>query len=277
MSGETDNLNVGQQEPAGAPPVSAATSAAEIPAPDPPAKEKADEPVQVNVPDSGSGESSGENGSASTSNGTEANESGALRKEPNSAPANNNVEAAEPATLPTAPPAVETKETGGASNPTVTEPETAAAQPDKDATEQVSETATAVEKPTEIADIPAPVANGESKEKDTEMKDAPATTAPSAESTKEDGATAPVEAGNKREAGEALGPDADAEAGLRNGKKAKTADGETAAEEKAEANGGADTPAPHAKKGGRPKKQAKPPAPVGRTLRKTRSQGPVES
>ncbi|KAK3306535.1 uncharacterized protein B0T15DRAFT_144072 [Chaetomium strumarium] len=280
MSGETGTLNVvGQQEPAGAPPVSAATSVAEIPAPDPPAKGKADEPVRANVPDSGPGDASGENGLAPTTatDGTEATEeSGALRKEPTSAPVDNNVEAAEPATLPTAPLAVETKETNGLSNPVVAEPEATAAQPDKDSSEQGRETAAALEKSTESAETTAPVTNGKSEEKDTEMKEDPATAAPFADTAKEDGLTAPVEAGTKREAGEALGPDADAGAGLPNGKKAKTADGETAAEHKAEANGGADTRAPPAKKVGRPRKQAKPAVPVGRTLRKTRSQGPIE-
>jgi hypothetical protein len=228
------------------------------------------------VPDSGLEDASGENGVAPTTDGTEAKESGASRKEPTPAPADTNVEAAEPATLPTAPPAGETKETNGVSDPVIAEPEAAAAQPDKESSEQGPESATAAEKSTETAEIPAPVSNGGSEQKDSEMKEASITAASSADKPKEDGVSAPVEAGTKRDAEEALGPDADAEAGVSNGKKAKTTDGETAAGHKAEVNGGADARAAPAKKG-RPKKQAKPAAPVGRTLRKTRSQGPIES
>jgi hypothetical protein len=143
----------------------------------------------------------------------------------------------------------------------------------------VTETA----KPTEPApaeQAPAAAAtsaNGEAPkpaDEDTEMKEAPTA---AAETVTEDGVTAPVGiVNNKRKVDDALGPDADADA---SGKKAKTAERETveavapAKADVAETNGGGAAPA---KKGGRPKKQpGKPAPPVGRTERKTRSQGPV--
>lgn len=230
--------------------------------------------------DLGPAEPAAESGPAPATNG------GADEPKPASTEA-----AAEPATLPTAPPAVETKETNGAAKPAeeagseVTGPSVTAEPADEKPDEKPAETVTETTKPTEPApaeQAPAAAAtsaNGEAPkptDNDTEMKDAPTA---SAETVTEDGVTAPVGAvDNKRKVDEALGPDADADAKA-SGKKAKTAEGETveaaapAKADAAETNGGG---AAHAKKGGRPKKQpGKPAPPVGRTERKTRSQGPA--
>jgi hypothetical protein len=171
------------------------------------------------------------------------------------------------------------------------------------------------EKATEsAATAPAVTANGEQAREqkkddaDVEMKEA------AAETVTEDGVAAPVvgtdnrddnSSSNKRKAEDAFSgdADADAEAGGEQ-KKAKTnaetetepgtAPAATAAPTEAEtdqakqANGNAKTvpppetgmdaapPAP-AKRPGRPRKQSKPQPAVGRTQRKTRSQGPVEA
>jgi hypothetical protein len=188
----------------------------------------------------------------------------------------------------------ETKETNGAAKPAVAAVPEGATALKEPAPEIPSEKA---EKPTEIAptDQAAPAtagANGEPKpSEDTEMKDAAPPVTATAETVTEDITAAPVGVSddtksNKRKAETALGPDADPDAEAGSGKKAKTSAVETGAEQTGraaptETNGGS-AKAPPAKKGGRPRKQqqqqqqAKQAAPVGRTARKTRSQGPVE-
>ncbi|KAK4100912.1 hypothetical protein N658DRAFT_496996 [Parathielavia hyrcaniae] len=266
----TDSEKVPQQEAAGAPPVTAATSVAEIPAPDPPKKAEGD-----------AAGATAQAGPAPTANGPAEAEGGAQK---DLKPAS--VEAAEPATLPTASQTTCTKETNGADEKPDTEKP---AEPEAETAKTPAETSTA----TAEAPAPAPGANGESKSpaEDTEMKEPPALL--SAEKTSD----------NKRKAEEALGSEANAAAddvagagiGTGSNKKTKTA---TVSDETAESDVAAGptatatetngseaervplAPAP-AKKGGRPRKQsgkataAAPP--VGRTLRKTRSQGPPEA
>ncbi|KXX81600.1 hypothetical protein MMYC01_202203 [Madurella mycetomatis] len=141
-------------------------------------------------------------------------------------------------------------------------------------------------------------ANGEqTREKkddaDVEMKEADETApvlAAAAETVAEDGVTAPAldnkNNNNKRKAGDAFaaGTDASADTETASGgqKRAKT-ETETEIQAANEANENAKVTSPRAetrtaptRKPGRPKKQAKAPPVVGRTARKTRSQGPVE-
>ncbi len=308
-----------QTLPTGVP--NAAAIIAELSAPHPPAKPEeklaGEKVVQVDLgkptaPEAGSGPGPTTNGKP-----------GELK--PASA------DAAEPASLPTAPPSVEAaKDTNGTARLAEPVPEPTAAA--TSAPEKPVETATEATKSTEAApadktpaDTPATSINkapadttatsvsGQIKkfDPDAEMEEAfPVSTAaapaeaapgPSVESPAEpvtenllitDAITVPVDdVNNKRKADDALGPDADADAAV--SKKAKTAEeAKTAEQTKVEevapaktdaaaetnVNGGGDAPlVARAKKGGRPKKQAaaKPAVPVGRTERKTRSQGPA--
>ena len=278
-----------QSLPTGVP--NAAAIIAKLSAPHPPAKPEekpaGEKVVQVDLgnpaaPEAGSGPGPTTNGKP---------------EEPKPA----SVDAAEPAPLPTAPPSVEAaKETNGAAKPAEPVPEapTAAAT---SAPEKPAETATEAAGSTETAPAvkaPADTAVTSVKgDEDTEMKDAPSAytvtaAAPGKTVTEDllitDAVTVPVDTvNNKRKAEDALGPDADADADAAAGKKAKTAE-QTKVEEVAplaktdaaetNVNGGGDAPlVARAKKGGRPKKQAaaKPAVAVGRTERRTRSQGPV--
>ncbi|KAL2021315.1 hypothetical protein VTK56DRAFT_7286 [Thermocarpiscus australiensis] len=221
----------------------------------------------------------GESGPALAANGVE---EGAAAKEQSSlttssdqeskpATAGNPTEVTEPLVQPTVPSTTEQKETNGTIKPVVAAP---APPPESSGEEPVREAVKdTAEKPTENAGAAAPTeqapaadatvtaANGETREDD-EMKEPAA----AAETVTEDGATAPVGTGVKRKAEDAFGTEADAQRDLteKKFKSEETVPVETSGT------------APAAKKPGRPKKQTKAPAPVGRTARKTRSQGPVE-
>lgn len=236
-----DGSAVQQTLPTGVP--NAAAIIAELSAPHPPAKSEekpaGEKVVQVDLGKPAAPELS--SGPGPTANGKP--------EEPKLASA----DAAEHATLPTAPPSVEAaKETNGADKPAdpVPEPPTAAAT---SAPEKPAEAATEAAKSTETlptnkspTDTVTTNLNGQIKEfdPDAEMKEAfPVSTAaapaeaapgPPTESPAElvtenllitDAVTVPIDdISNKRKAEDALGPDADADADAAAGKKAKTAD-----------------------------------------------------
>ncbi|KAK4158078.1 hypothetical protein C8A00DRAFT_28976 [Chaetomidium leptoderma] len=287
-------LVIQQDQPAG-PPAVVATSVAEAPVPNPP--EKLEETIEGSKPGQGDrgAEPPAKSDPAPTTNGG-AGMAAATEPKPASS-ADNPAEATEPTALPTAPAAVEFRETNGTPKPAaeaVSEaPAAAEAEPIKGAAlEEPMELET--EKPAETAPAvqPPPANGGEIKPpQDTGMKDAP-TAAETAETDTKDGIAAPVGVGdsstnnnsNKRKPEDAFGSDVDAKAdaagGGRGGKKAKTATataapvsvgaelGDVAAPAaKAEIESAGSTlrnggrgkapPAP-AKKGGRPKKQQQP-------------------
>jgi hypothetical protein len=280
-----------QQGESTGPPVTAATSIAEIPAPHVSGKRdetKSAEPLANGgvggaVPDPSAPQEKAEPTSADK-------------------PAESGEPTAEPTALPASPAAADSQQTNGAAKPAVAEPVAAAA----------AEVATTEEKSTAEpapATTATPGTNGEAKPVEEADMEASAPTAGTT-ATDEDSAAGIVGGSNKRSAETALGADADAEGDAAGGKRLKgDVDVDTAAattaeiapaaktEAKApaaETNGGgaepadAAPPAPPApaKKGGRPRKQpgkaaakkaaAAAAAAVGRTARKTRSQGPVE-